>query len=336
MPTASHSGDDLTVGEYLDEWMDVQVSQLQPSTWSSYQATIRRYVDPGIGDEPLTALTVRDVNRLYARLHARGGVGGTPLAIRTVRYVHNVLHKAFEDAVVLDLLPANPSHRATLPKVDHTGDGATERQHTVWTAAQLRAFLAHVDGDRFHDLWLVAACTGVRRGELLGLRWEDVDLDAQTLRVRRSLSVVRGHARLKEPKTNRPRTLHLDAATVAALRRQGQRQEEALRDAGPCWSNRWGLVFTDRNGRHLSPDSVSQHFRRAVLNAPVPEKRLHDLRHLHATLMLQAGVPIKVVSERLGHASTQMTMDVYAHVLPAMDAEAVARFAEHVFGDPTT
>lgn len=324
----------LTVEAYLDEWMAVQATQIQPSTWENYRMAIRNYVVPHIGAVPLAALTIRDLNSLYAQLHACGGREDQPLKAHTVRRTHNILHKAFGDAVVVGTMATNPSHRATLPRVDR-GTGDPDQERVVWDAAQLRAFLDHTVDHRFHDVWFVAAFTGMRRGEVLGLRWGDVDLDLPEplLRVRRSLSVVAGHASLTSPKGHRPRALHLDPPTVAVIRRQRDRQAEHQRDRGPAWRNRWDLVFTDRNGRYLAPDTVSQDFRRTVLAAPVPTKRLHDLRHLHATLLLQAGVPVKVVSERLGHASTQMTMEIYAHVLPAMDADAIARFSAHVFGN---
>jgi integrase len=282
----------------------------------------------------LILLTVRHCNRLYALLHEEGGQDGRPLRARTVLRIHNVFHKALQDAIALGLLEENPSRSATLPRYDRDdGDPANERQ--MWTPEQLRSFLDHTKDHRFGDLWLVAALTGLRRGELLGLRWTDLELDAEAplLRVRRSLSVIGGHPRLKETKTRRPRTLHLDERTVAVFRRRFALQAEHLAERGPAYDNRWGLVFTDRNGRHLAPETVSQDFRRTVLAAPVPTLRLHDLRHLHATLLLQAGVPVKVVSERLGHRSTQVTLEIYAHVLPSMDAEAVHRFADHVFGE---
>jgi integrase len=335
----SVSGDALTLGRYLDEWLDLQRTQLQHSTWSSYGATVRRYVLPHLAHAPLTELTPADLNGLYAHLLDRGGADGRPLGVRSVGYVHAILHKAFEDAIAVDLLEANPTHRARPPR--RTGPagngcggapsaspdaGAATPSVDIWTAAQLRVFLASVRRHELRELFVVAACTGLRRGELLGLAWDDVDLPGASLRVRQSLSVINGEPRLKPPKTGRVRTLHLDEATVEALHRQRQRQDDDRR-AAQSWDNPWNLVFTGRTGRYHSPDSVSNRFRRAVDRAPVPGARLHHLRHLHATLLLQSGVPVKVVSERLGHATTQLTLDIYAHVLPAMDAEAVQRFA---------
>ena len=151
-----------------------------------------------------------------------------------------------------------------------------------------------------------------------------------SLTVRRALSVVKGNAQLKQPKTSRCRTLRLDTVTAQVLEQRRQTQERQRAEARE-WRNGWNLVFTDGLGRHLEPVKITHAFRVAVRDAPVPRIRLHDLRHTHATLLLQAGVPVKVVSERLGHAQISLTLDIYAHVLPAMDADAADRFAAAVF-----
>jgi integrase len=325
--------DDLIFGAYLAEWLERQRTQLQPSTWESYRGVVRRHLLANLGDMPLGALTKRDFERLYARIFLGGGVGGRPLSRRSVGYVHGVAHKALEDAVDDGLLERNPAHRATLPKVDHAATGDTGERLATWDAEQLRAFLAGIADSRYGPLFLVAAFTGLRRGELCGLRWQDVDLDRKVLHVRRALTIIRRQVRLKPPKSSRARALHIDDAVVEALGRQRAWQREQAATLGPVWHNRWDLVFTADTGRPLVPDSVSRAFKETVQQLPVPRIRLHDVRHTHATLMLQAGVPIKVVSERLGHASAQLTMDIYAHVLPAMDSAAAAAFSAHVLGN---
>lgn len=157
------------------------------------------------------------------------------------------------------------------------------------------------------------------------VRWTDVDLDARQIRIRRSLSVVDGIPRLLRTKTSRSRVLSLGSSVVEVLRRHDHEQA-AAREQAEAWQDRWGLVLTDDDGRPINPFDVTTAFRDLVTRAPVPTIRLHDLRHTHATLLLAAGTPLKVVSERLGHASITTTMDIYGHLLPGMDAEAATRF----------
>ena len=318
------------LGEYLSSWLQLQRSQVQPSTWESYRVYVVRHLVPALGDTPLEKLTAAQLSVFYAELQQRGRCrGGGPLALRTVQYCHGVIHKALADAVRLDVLDRNVAEKATLPKIDIRGSGV--REINCWTAEELRCFLDHTRNSPLHSLWLTAATTGLRRGELLGLRWDDVDFTNQSLTVRRALSVVKGAAQLKQPKTSRCRTLRLDAVTCEVLERR-RAQQLRLQATARDWRNNWNLVYTDDAGCHLDPMRITHAFRVVVRHAPVPRIRLHDLRHTHATLLLQAGVPVKVVSERLGHAQISLTLDIYAHVLPAMDADAAARFATAVFG----
>lgn len=316
----------VPLSAFLSGWLQGQRTQVRPATLTNYEETVRRYVIPNLGDVPLADVHVRDLNRLYAHLFTAGGAKGQPLARATVEGVHCLLRKALDDAVDAGLLRKNPARHATLPRLDHT----ERRRPDVWTIPELHAFLEAVGGHRLRDFWIISAFTGMRSSELLALGWADVDWEHRLLRVHRRLSVHRGRAELLRPKGKRGRSLHIDAFTVEALRREQRRQRRHRDAAGTQWSNRWGLVFTNAEGRHLTPAAVSNAFRTAADRAPVPRIRLYDLRHFHATVMLAAGVPVKVVSARLGHASAQTTLDVYAHVLPAMDADAAQRFSRYV------
>ena len=321
-----------TVLSYLREWLELQRTQLQPSTLRSYRLAVENYLGPRIGHVTLDELDPPTLTRLYGDLLVRGGLHGKPLSLKSVRYVHSVLHKALEDARRAGLVARNVSDDAVLPRVDPRTGETDERRHQTWTAAQLRTFLAAVEHHPHRWLWHVAAGTGMRRGELLGLTWEHVDLRQGVLRVRQALTAANGETRLKATKTGRPRTLHLDQHTSDALREQRRHQEDLREAARTGWGNPWDLVFTTRVGGPVHPSIVTREFAHAVQVLPVPRIRLHDLRHTHATLLLEAGVPVKVVSERLGHASIQLTLDTYAHVLPSMDSDAAERFAEHVWG----
>lgn len=227
----------------------------------------------------------------------------------------------------------NPAERADPPSQSTVN--RARREMRTWTAGQLRRFLDHVRSDRLAAGWIVAATTGVRRGEVLGQRWEDVDLTAARLAARQTLVMVDGRPRLSLPKTPRSRrTIDLDGRTVNALRRWRERQED---DRGR-WDDAWcasGLVLTREDGSWVGPDGWSAGFDRHVLAAGLPRIRLHDLRHTHATLLLASGTPPKVVSERLGHTTIAFTLDTYAHVVPGMQAEAANRFAALLFDGPS-
>lgn len=336
MDASDGNGDqELTVGAYLAEWLEVQRHRLQPTTLKSYTGNVDRYLAPHIGDVALADLDVRQLERLYADLMSRGGDGGRPLSRRTVEYAAATLRSALNDAVRTGLLDRNPASLARPPRIDPTSPTEGDEELQVWTAEEARRFLEQIRGDRLRDLWVVALGTGMRRGELLGLRWEDVDIERATLHVRRSLQVVDGLVRLKRTKTSRSRSLRIDERVVEVLDRRRRLQEIHREAAGDAWSDRWGLVFTEEDGSYLVPMNVSSAFRWLVRKLDVPVIRLHDIRHTHATLLLQAGTPVKVVSERMGHSTIRVTLDVYAHVLPAMDADAVERFAAHVYdGQP--
>jgi integrase len=201
----------------------------------------------------------------------------------------------------------------------------------TWSKEQLRAFLDAVRDERLSPLWHVIAMTGMRRGEAIGLRWSDVDLEVGRLSVRRALIPINREVVVSEPKTAKGRrAVALDAGTVEVLKSQAARQLDEQKEWDEAWVET-GLVFTAANGAALDPESVSRYFRQAVKKAMLPKIRLHDLRHTHATLALQAGIHPKVVSERLGHATVSITLDTYSHAIPAMQEEAAALIAGLVF-----
>jgi integrase len=306
--------DALTLNAYLDEWLALQRTRIEPTTWANYRLMARYYLRPFLGERRLSELTVRDLDRHYVALLDHGGRRGQGLSRRTIAYAHAILHKALADGVDAGLLEDNVAARATVPRIDPRRDAMPRQVHT-WDRAQVRRFLQQSAGHELADLWRVALGTGMRRGELLGLRWEDVDLTVPSLQVATTLTRVDGAFRLKETKTRRVRRLHLDDDTAEVLARQPRRT------GGP-----YPLVFTRDDGQPLVPEVVTDRWRCQWPALDLPRIRLHDLRHTHATLLLAAGVPIKVVSERLGHTTIALTMDIYAHVLPAMDRDAAAAY----------
>jgi integrase len=327
-----------TVGEHLLDWLPAVRSSLRPSTFESYERNVRQHLIPAIGHVWLDQLTPDRLAAAYAEFHRSGrldGAGG--LASRSIRYLNTILGKALGDAVAEGKIGRNvaqaPTVRQRLPR-------HARPEMATWTAEELAAFLTQLRGDRLHTPVLLAATTGMRRGEVLGLRWRDVDLDASRVAVRQTLAAVRdvdgdiGRHMLVfgEPKTAKGRrTVPLPPQTVAALReyRRGQIAERLL--VGPDHIDR-DLVFAEPDGSPMHPDKFRKRFEVRIARSGLPRVRFHDLRHTYATLALQAGVHPKIVAEVLGHANISITLDTYSHASPAMQESAAATVARLVFG----
>jgi integrase len=308
--------DKTTVAEYLrGQWLPAIHTRVRPGTWVEYQRKVDTHLVPAVGQVPLQQLTTAMLNALYAQLLAHD------VGARTVQYVHATIRKALNDAVRSGLLVRNPALHATPPT-----PRLAELQ--TWTAEELRRFLASVEDQRLAAMWRLAALTGMRRGQVLGLRWADLDLDHGWLAVRQTLVVVNNHMHISQPKTARGRRrIALDPTTISALRRHRKAQAAERLATGPTWSDT-GLVFTHQDGRPLHPEHARRLFDRQLHRVGLPRIRLHDLRHTHATLALQAGIHPKVVSERLGHTTVAMTLDVYSHAIPALEQDAAATVAD--------
>ncbi len=200
----------------------------------------------------------------------------------------------------------------------------------AWNADQLRYFLGHIEGHPLHVAFLLAAMTGMRRGEVLGVRWSDVDLETGRLAVRQTLVAVAYEICLSTPKSHQSRVIDLDTHTCDQIRLHDERQRAARVAWGPGYRSGNDLVFTREDGSPIHPHSFSQTFEKLVRSSELPRIRLHDLRHTHASIALRAGVPVKVISERLGHEAPGFTLKQYAHVIPGMQAEAAALVASLV------
>lgn len=318
----------LTVEAYLRGWLEGHALEVKPKTHEDYRSLIERYVVPRIGRMRLQSVKPATLSMFYATLRREGGASGQGLSPRAVNYVHSVLGKAFNDAVHIDqVIVVNPATRAKRPPVE-----AVSQVHEVWDASQLARFLDEIKADRLYPYYRLAAYTGARRGELLFLRWSRVSSMTSTPHLDqggdgdRPRPTGRGHDQDGSSTSGEPRSGHCEGPARA---RGAPGEEREL--VGASWpTGHW--VFRMEMGTPLRTDLPGElmraTFRRVNRERQVLTPiRFHDLRHVHATLLLQDGEPVHVVAERLGHADPSMTLRVYAHVIRSQRASSAARFA---------
>lgn len=306
-----------TVGEWMEVWFeDYAKLKVRPSSHQTYRGYIDNHIKQNIGDIPLEKLTSLDLQKLCKKLLANGRVDrleskGQPkgLSAKTVRNIHQILSSALKLAQEQRIILSNPAERCALPKVEH-------REMKTLPVEQLQSFLREARESGVFELYYLELATGLRRGELLGLKWEDIDLERGDLRVKRQISRINGKIIEAPLKTkNAYRTLPLAEDAVDVLKEQRKK----------VGNSPW--VFPSPNGGPISPDSVLHMLHRVLKRAGLPRVRFHDLRHTFATLALQNGVDIKTVSGMLGHFSAGFTLDTYAHVTSAAQRQAAQMMA---------
>jgi integrase len=303
--------DNLKLGEYLDRWLaDSVADTVRPTTFERYEQIVRLHIRPALGNLKLKNVTPAHVRGLYREKLEDG------LSPRTVQYVHVTLHKALKQAINDGLISRNATEAVKPPQV-------RKEEIRPLTAEQVKILFEAVRGDRLESLYILAVHTGLRQGELLGLKWGDVDLEAGTLQVRRALTTAKDGPVLRAPKTKSSRrTVKLSPTALEALRSHLERQLREIDQAGDLWSEN-GLIFASASGEPLKRHYITtQRFKPLLKRVGLPQVRFHDLRHTCATLLLTKNVNPKVVSEMLGHASIAITLDTYSHVLPNMQNEA--------------
>lgn len=313
----------MTLNEYLDEWLEVSARQrLRVRTFKEYRLQLDRYVRPALGSRRLMELSTPIIQRRYTEMLAQG------LSARTVQLTHAILRRALQVAVQWDKLPYNPAAGVELPtttkrRADGNGEIIDDdsKPLQVMTEVQAERFLRVVVGDRWGVLLTLLLTTGLRPSEAIALKWTDLDPAARTLQVARTLKQVDGRWVFEPPKTKHSRRqVALPLGTVRSL--------STLPRAGE-------LMFMSDAGKPVGLRSVIEnHYKPLLKRAGIDtDLRLYDLRHTHATLLLLAGVNIKVVSERLGHASVTITLNTYSHVLPTMQRESAAKLDAMLFRD---
>lgn len=309
----------LTVAEYLKSWHASIESSIRPSSHRRFGEVVTNHLIPGLGSIPLAKLTPLHVQELYTRLLTSG------LSPTTVNLIHNVLHRALDRGVKSWILPRNVCDAVDAPR-------PAQVEIKTWNAAQAASFLSVAVGEELAALWYLALLTGMRRGELLALHWEDVDLQRGRISVRRTLSRGRAGITFGEPKSRAGRrSIAIPSTCIRALQEHRVRQLKRRLQVGQAWQEH-DLVFDRGDGTFLHPNTLTNAFKRLTVKADVPVIRLHDLRHTAATLMLEDGTHPKIVQERLGHSDISMTLNRYSHVTMDMQREAADRLSDRLLG----
>ena len=312
-----------TVGELIEQWWKHAAPHLSPNTALGYRSKIDQYLLPALGSLPLRRLTTHRLDEFYRALRERGGKGGRPLAPNSVRNTHAIIHRACEQAIRWGWLARNPATHAQVPR----GQAAEPHLPEPDELMQVLEFTAQTNPD-LSEIAYLAVMTGARRGELCGLQWADVDLELGALAIVRSIADDTDLT-VKTPKTKRSRrTIALDPTTTAMLQARRLRVAERALACGHTLGQQAYVFSDDVDGRRpLRPLVLTKRWRRTAHAAGV-QCRFHDLRHFTATQLLGAGVAVTTVSERLGHASTKMTVDVYGHPVRGADRKAAELLGE--------
>ncbi len=310
----------LSTGDYLESWLSQVRGRVRGRTYSGYAGLLRRYAIPLLGEVPLKDLHPLHLQHLYGQLLEQGAGGyRDQLSASTVLNLHRVLVQSLGWAERFGLLERSPAKAARPPR-------PRRAEPKVVDPALAERILEASSGTRLELPVAFALATGMRRGEILGLRWGDLGPDLSVAHVRRSLQATGEALVFEEPKTKRSRrSVALPAFLHPYLERQLTDQARRKQDLGDGWTGS-DLVIDAGDGSPVNPDSMSSAWRFLVVRAGLPHVRFHDLRHAHATLLLCQGVHPKVVSERLGHATVGITLDIYSHVIPGMQAEAARAF----------
>jgi integrase len=312
-------GADLTLNEYLDRWVETAAKpRLREKSYRSYESLLRRYVRPSLGPRNLAAICPLDIQSVYQQLVERG------LSARTVRYTHSVLRSAMRQAIRWRLLAEDPTNGAQLPRLRRC-------ELRVLTAEQSRLFLEAAMQTAYGPVFAVALSTAARPSEYLALKWHDINWEQGTVSIARTLERINGGWRFAETKRARSRrVIKLQGWVLELLKHLSTRTNPK----SPCSGSDGvaDLIFTTPSRQPIHADKVATQTKSILQKAGLPMMRLYDLRHTGATLALAAGVPAKVVSEQLGHASAAFTLDLYSHVLPHMQEQAAMKVEELLLG----
>jgi integrase len=306
----------ISLGEYLERWLKDIWPSLAPSTSQTYQFFVNRHIKPALGQIPLTKLRPEHLQHLYSDKLTTG------LGQRSVRYIHITLHKALKNAVKLGMIARNPADAVTPPRVQRP-------ELRTWDEDDIQTFLEYAKDSLYYTLFFTALYTGMRRSELLALRWGDIDFIMGQVHVNRSLHYLKaGEIEFRQPKTaSGRRSIALPASAILTLTEHMEKQKLDRAMLGKPLTDS-DLVFSSLEGKPLLPDTVTHAWNNLVRRTGLKPITLHSCRHTHASLLLKQGIHPKVVQERLGHSSIQTTIDTYSHVAPGLQEAAAKCFDE--------
>ncbi len=307
----------ITVAEWMDTWVECYTARIKDSSRDRYMSLIRCHIKPELGTKRIQDLKLLTVQKFLNHCKAKG------LALKTVKNIYLVLNKALTRARKDGLIKQNPCADAEIPSYD-----APQKEKRPLKDKEIPAFLEVIQGHPFELLFYVAIFTGMRQSELIGLSWDCIDWDHETIHLYRQLKRSRekgGPWVFTTLKNKQDRTFTVPPSVMAALQKARRKQAEWKLAYGQGFQNTNNLVFTNKYGNHLATNTVRKEFKQIVTRMGLPEVRFHDLRHSYATLAIQNGVDIKTVSTNLGHATVAFTMDEYAHVSLTMQKESAAR-----------
>lgn len=315
----------IKLADYLiNEWLPLRKPDLKASTYASYEQCVHTHIIPNLGNTKLEELTARKVETIYRSLQ-RGSDVRPALSAKTVKNIAGVLNRAVRDAV-------RWGHLAMNPIADVKKPSGKSPEMTAWQTEELFQFIDASANERFAAMWHLAATTGMRRGELLGLQWSDINFDAKTLKISRARVRAGNETITDTPKTEAgKRTIHLDDRTINTLKQHKARQAQEKLSMGGQWSDTDGHVFTEADGSLPNPNTITRRFLALCKNAGLRRIRFHDLRHSYVVASRAAGVDIKTISQRIGHADTNVTLSVYAHVFTTDDQAAANDTATFIY-----
>lgn len=331
----------ITVGQWLDIWMETYLTNVKPRTVAVYKSDIRIYLQPALGAIKLEQLNTHTIQQHYnmllkaGRMVAKKDSNGkplkkdgktiyeaVPLSAKTIKNIHGVLHHALKQAVANGLIRSNPADACTLPRIE-------KKELKPLDENEITLFLKAIQGHKYEAIFITTLFTGLREGEVLGLTWDCVNFDRGILLINKQIQLhqetgLDAYA-LVSPKNGKARTVAAAPSVMACLKHHKCQQAMAQLEAGRAWNNPDNLVFTDELGGHLTKSSVYRAFKEIVKSIGRPDARFHDLRHSYAVAAIRSGDDIKAVQSNLGHATAAFTLDVYGHVTDKMKQESANR-----------